>query len=276
MLYAGYNTLYPMNMFVSGVGNVKSTPMVGSVTSSNVTFSNFAGSLGPFNNVEGRDNLYLSSDLSLDPDSNKFTVSGKYSTVTIQKGFQTGSNSPIKFLSVWSAGSKPTQRLVFDYDTYQGGSGPNETPRTSVQIATDYSGTPWSGSNTSVGGYTGNYAGATTSPIIDVYHGVDFLNLDMDAGTINFANEANQTSRVFEGYLTAQTSLMNVPNPDTTVIMPAGVGGSTGFFIQSFWSPSTPYANMQIPIAIGGPSSTSPGYVRIQMTPDNNWPQVIT
>lgn len=266
--YAGFNTSYPMKMFVSGVGNVKSVPFVGNVTSSSVTFYDYNGSLGPFGNVEGTDNVYLASTVSLDPDSNSFQIQGKYSTLTIEKGFQGGSNSPIKLRSVWSGPNKPTQRVIFDYDIYQGGSGPNETPRTAVQLQTEYTGTPF-GTN----GSTANFAGATTSPIIDVYQGVDFTNLDMLAGSINFYNEVNQTCRVFEGYLTAQSTLMNVPNPETMVIMPAGVGGSTGFFVQSYPTGSGAGPNTMIPISLG--SQQAPSYVRIQMTPDANWRDVI-
>jgi len=271
--YSGNNAPYPLELYFTGNANVQSTPFAGSRTYSNATFRNFTGKIGPFNNVEGQDNIYLDSTVSPDP-YQKIYIGGKYSTVYINKGFATAEEGPIRFLSVWSGTQKPTQRLVFNYDTYQGSSGPDAFARSTVEIETDYSGTPFSNP-----GYTACYAGATMSPTIDIYHGVELTKLNMYAGNINFYNEVNQTARIFNGSMVAQTCTMNIPNPNSV----AFVSGQTGFYVITYPAGPgcPPQSGMPLNIGVGGDTQgttyppANPWYTKVSLAADDNWPSVI-
>jgi len=227
-----------INLDVQGIGTIKnSVPSTSAITYANINIHDFSGTIGPFSNINGGESITVDSSVSMNP--GPIDLLGKYNSLFINKGFATyGSPESAIFLSY--QGTDGNQVVTFQYEN-QTGTGPEYTTRSTVGIFCN-------GAN-------------ATSQTISVGHGVDFTGLRLYSGTINFINQVNQTSRVYEGVAYTDSSSIYILDPKSVVFM-SPVGSYKGFFVANNNSP----VNNNVPIKIAEGTN-----LRIQLTPDDNF-----
>lgn len=227
-----------INLDVQGIGTIKnSSASTPAVTYANINIHDFSGRIGPFSNINGGESITVNSSVSMDP--GPIDLLGKYNSLFINKGFATyGSPESAIFLSY--QGTDGNQVITFKYED-QTGTGPEYSTRSTVGIVCN-------GAN-------------ATSQTISVGHGVDFTGLRLYSGTINFINQVNQVSRIYEGLAYTDASSIYILDAKSVVFMPA-VGSYKGFFVAN----NNSSINNNIPIKIAEGTNA-----RIQLTPDDNF-----
>lgn len=225
-----------------GWGKIYNNPQIIIPTYGTIRFgNNYVGKVGPFLNVAGREKIYLSRLASLDP-SSPIDVKGVQNSVYIEKGFQTAENSPLRM----SYNGDSSQLVEFSEEDFSynffGVTGPSETDRSTVKLTLD--------------------GISTTTQTVNVRHGVDFTDLTLRSGTVNFNNDPNQTCRIFEGVAYTGSSLINISNPENVIFMNAISGSYDGFFIRNTGSP---LVSGTFPIKLN-----TGGAMRILLTADVN------
>lgn len=227
-----------IDLDIRGVGNIKSSSTsTTAATYANINIHDFAGKIGPFSNINGGESITVDSTVTMD--EAPIDLLGKNNTLYIKKGFSTyPSRTGDIFLSY--QGTDGRQGIQFQYED-QTGTGPEYTTRSSVGLICN-------GANAS-------------SQSISVGHGVDFLGLRLYSGTVNFINQVNQTSRIFEGVAYTDASSIYILDPKSVVFM-APTAGYNGFFIAN--NNSTTNNSTPIKIAAGANA-------RIQLTSDDNF-----
>jgi hypothetical protein len=227
-----------INLDVKGVGTIKSSATsTTAITYANINIHDFAGRIGPFSNINGGESITVNSSVSMD--QGPIDLLGKYNSLFINKGFATY-NSPESAIFLSYQGTDGKQSINFQYEN-QTGTGPEFTARSTVGIICN-------GAN-------------ATSQTISVGHGVDFTGLRLYSGTINFINQVNQVSRIYEGVAYTDASSIYILDPKSVVFMPV-VGSYKGFFIAN----NNSSVNNNVPIKIAEGTNA-----RIQLTADDNF-----
>jgi hypothetical protein len=192
------------SVYLKGVGQfIESTTATPSKF--NFYLYNFDGSVKVYNTLS-------SSTYNFDTTSqiaNDMIINGQSSRINITKGFALQNDGILRM----NNGTLSTQSLYFTAPGICGSSGPSELTSTTMKLVT-------SGTN-------------VNSQSINVDHGVDFADLQMNSGTINFGNVGqNDGCRILQGTMLATTCRMNISDTaDVSILAP--FSGNQGFAIKS-------------------------------------------